>query len=110
VFNYFPSVAEKMHGEFLTIFKGDYQRLEETLIELAKRDIEPTVYKVINDSVHVLYLFNRCFILSTIGVSNKLYSYTSCSLNEAEEIIQKSILSLTSMQIKKDIQAFKNTP
>jgi len=109
-FNYFPFVAESMHQEFLTIFNGDYQRLEETLIELEKSKIESKVYNIIKDNIHVFYLFNRCFILSTKGVNETFHSYTSCSLDEAENIIQKTILSLTSKQIKKDIQTFKNTP
>jgi len=106
-FNYFPSVIENVHQEFLTLFKGDYQHLEETLMKLEKSKIKPKVYKIIEDKIHVLYLFDRCFILSTKGVNETFHSYTSCSIDEAEETIQKIILSLTSRHIKKDIQLFK---
>lgn len=98
-FSYHDSIQNQIHDELLTLTNRDYKKIEQTAKECLNHDFNSKCYYLNNDRIEYFSFLEKTFILTCIDGREIPFDFTSCSIENTKEEVEKAVIKLSKHQL-----------
>jgi len=97
-------IPDALHHEFMSVFKGDYLKIESMAKSLILKQDVLTKYDLKHDRIVYFTFENMCFIVAFYKKNDPKFLFKHVPLHEAEKTIQDITLAIISNHMKKETE------
>jgi len=108
-FSEYKQIQDKIHDKLLYEENLDYKIIERAAQEYVKNYNRPNSYYLNDDRVVYFSFLEKTFILSLIDDKEEPFYFTSCSIENTQEEVEKAVMMLSKYQFNEFLDSNKHS-